>query len=232
MSTVVQVEPVNEIYLKIGAVAKDRGNLYDLLNKALHSPTEQLVEEILGQSFYESVKDSVAWVNIKGEIFQQPLNKLEEINSQVVKTEVADLLNTMKIDYKRLSGEIPSYESSYETSVDQGELQVKLVEIYSQLKEPFSLDGLMADSIHAQLTYLSHLCQSEAKQWEIGKWGVAKGLKRAQREFLVDHLGQWGEKFFVKIVNSADSDIYQAIGMLGGNFMRLERGNPENTRKK
>lgn len=225
-------EAVNELYLSLGAVARDRANMYQLLIDAVHYPTYELAEELINGNFYRKANDHVNWVNAGSGIFKNPLKKLQEVVESIKDLQPDELLIKMETEYTRLflEGEqvvVPLYEVDYSgCAINETSVKQELDKIYQQEGIYNNYEAYKkADFIGTELEYVCFLCSNEAEAWKVAKMGVAKKWKRKQREFLVSHVGTWGGVFFTQVVNSTESHIYTAIGMLGSSFMKLERGN-------
>lgn len=231
MLTQINEEPVDELYLNLASVARDRSQMYQHLIAAVRYPSYDLAEALINGSFYTEAKNCVNWVNAGSGIFNNPLQKLMETVENIKDLQPKELLSKMEAEYSRLfldgnQAIVSLYEASFsgcatdETSVQQAVEDVYRAEGIVNTYEAYE----RADFIGMELEYLYYLCINEAESWQTGKMGKAKQWKRKQREFLVNHVGSWGGVFFTKVVNSTELDVYTAIGMLGSSFIRLERG--------
>ncbi|WP_019240574.1 MULTISPECIES: TorD/DmsD family molecular chaperone [Bacillus] len=232
MLTQINEEPVNELYLNLASVARDRSQMYQLLIAAVRYPTYELAEALINGSFYTEANNRVNWVNVGSGIFNNPLQKLKVTVESIKDLQPKELLSKMEAEYSRLFLEgnqaiIPLYEASFSgCATDEISVQQAVEEVYQAEGIVHTYEAYeRADFIGTELEHLYYLCSNEAESWQIGKMGKAKQWKRKQRAFLVKHTGSWGGVFFTKVVNSTELDVYTAIGMLGSSFMRLERGN-------
>lgn len=229
--TKIQNEAINELYLNLGSVATDRSDLYQVLIEAVRYPTYELAFELINGNFYEKVNDYVRWVNAGSGVYNHPLKQLHEAVEGVKNIEPEVLLEKMETEYSRLFLEdtniiVPFYEINYMgPDIDESQVQQELEKLFQSERFENNYDKRKELSfIGTELEFMHFLSLKEAEAWKFGKMGIAKQLKRKQHDFLLSHVGNWGGKFFAKIVNFSELPIYIAIGMLGTSFMKLERG--------
>lgn len=223
---------VDELYIKLSNTASDRATIYQLLSKVINRPTFELAELLINGEFYKKVSSSVEWVNASSSIFDIPLEKLKRVCTNLTELKVDELLIQMKTEYTRLFLDegrttVPIFELEFiDYLTDKAATQEAIEKTYHEQNfHPKHDLHERSDLIGMEMGYLNHLCLIESEAWKNGKIETAKQWKMKQRNFIENHLGKWGEYFFKNIVNTSCLDIYVALGMLGTNFMRLEKGN-------
>jgi DMSO reductase family type II enzyme chaperone len=75
------------------------------------------------------------------------------------------------------------------------------------------------DHICYELEFLSFLCAIEQEALDQGRQEDADGLRKAQADFLVNHLLPWANRFCDRIVENADLAYYRLVGAFTKGFL-------------
>lgn len=211
-----------ELHMNLGDVALDRSFMYQLLEEVVQCPTLELSKVLLNGTLYTNVNQAVHWVNKSSGIFNRQLKQLEELSQREVSTN--EFFFELEEQYKKffLSKE-ESTISPFERTYLEDE-QAELTDIYMRETEFVLNDSFVPDHLINELHFLAFLCKKEGEAWQEGKMPKAKQWRRKERDFMVNHLGKWGLKFFSDLEKAADLTPYSALASLGKIFMKLEQG--------
>lgn len=89
------------------------------------------------------------------------------------------------------------------------------------------------DHISYELEFLSFLCATEQEALDQGRQEDADGLRKAQADFLCNHLFPWANRFCDRIVENSHLAYYQLVGAFTKGFLAHEsalvEGRPSST---
>lgn len=211
----------------VGALARARSSLYDLLALGFSLPSEELLQT-LGARIPQILGEGEAlcpWPGLKGE--------LERLRTFAGKNpgEQEKLLATLRLEYTRLfvgpyTLIVPPYESIYRepTRTVMGTSTLDVMRRYEEagfLLSPSFKE--LPDHVAVELEFLALLSGEEAEAWERGDLAKAFRLLRLEEAFLRDHLGEWIRGFSDRLVSSTESPFYQAMAELARAYVPLDQ---------
>lgn len=218
-----------EWQMNLGKAAIQRSCMYELLGKVVLFPDLALAESLLNGKLYSRAEEYVHWINSRSGIFHQPLAFFKNFIEKHHQTDPEILLAGLQEEYGRLfldgdGCKLSFCETDYMQSVTEEEVVASIEKAF--VKNEFASWNKMfpIDHITNQFEFLKYLCSKESEAWQEGRIPKAKFWRREEREFAVQHLKQWGERFFAKMEEKTEHEAYQAIASLGKTFMQLENG--------
>jgi TorA maturation chaperone TorD len=202
---------------------------------AFDEPTELWVEGLLSGSMTRALSEATKWLGSDRERFTDPLEMLREFVTDQQRRHPQDLLRELKKEYYRLfigpSGRmrVPPCESAYRDrdiagAAMAGEPSTLAVE------EFYRRHGMQSalshwdspDHIATELEFKSLLAWWEREAWKRGEVTVAGRLRRAEQQFLVEHIGQWVPEFCGQLQNAAQGDLHRALAGILWHFLAVE----------
>lgn len=206
------------------ALAAQRGRAYGFLAAAMEYPEGELTDLIrageirqraqsLFCDLYPELKEAIDW------------NALADAGKD----------DELSIEYTRLfdvggaSGPPCSLNSGSENSDARMQLLEELVRFYNYfgLTAGETEANELPDHLTTQFEFMYYLCQEEAES--IAAEEEADDYRRAQRDFLNRHPGQWVPHLSLKLQEHAAPAYYQALGRLMARFIGLEQKHAEAT---
>jgi DMSO reductase family type II enzyme chaperone len=112
------------------------------------------------------------------------------------------------------SPDCPSFETAYFSTdaTQQTQRMADIAGFYRAFGVDASVAGFRPDDISVELEFMSYLCRKQAHAAaHMGAPRVGQVL-RAQRLFLADHLGQWGEALGGRLAGAVGSSFYGSAG--------------------
>ncbi|OGQ05845.1 MAG: hypothetical protein A2W61_06620 [Deltaproteobacteria bacterium RIFCSPLOWO2_01_44_7] len=173
-----------------------RADLYRILALGLDTPTSKTLGELK-----EIVND--LWKEFL------PLKEFASVLSKVSVDEVAQ--ESLRLFSTKVA--CPSCEGSYQL-VERGPILGDVTAFYKAFQLQFLTNEGPPDSIKMELAFLSYMALKEAFALEEGLLEEAQTTFEAQKKFLLDHLGRWGEIFANRLQERTTHGYYKTLGSL------------------
>ena len=198
----------------LARTATERSELYGFLATIFRKElSAENLQRIRSPAFGQALGD--AGVDLDGDMAQRP---------------EAELLEEMAVEYAALflgpGGHISPHESVHaETSGvlwgrSTGEVK-RYIESAGFAYDP-ECHGL-PDHISVELEFMAALAGEEARAFRDGDYSAASNCLKYQKEFLVEHLGEWGPAFCRQVTERAGHGFYRGIARLTAEFLKAER---------
>jgi TorA maturation chaperone TorD len=117
----------------------------------------------------------------------------------------------------------PPYASFYTEGSLFGQAAQEALAHYEQFRiTPDTSGNEPPDHISFELEFLSFLCTMEQEALDQGRQEAAHRLRKAQMNFLLNHLFSWANRFCDRIVENGDLAYYQLVGAFTKGFLAHE----------
>lgn len=124
----------------------------------------------------------------------------------------------------------PPYASFYAEGSLCGQAAQEALAHYERFRiTPDASGNEPPDHISYELEFLSFLCAMEQEAFDQGRKEDADGLRKAQMDFLLNHLFPWANRFCDRIVQNGDLAYYQLVGAFTKGFLAHESALVEGT---
>ncbi|MFZ3048751.1 MAG: molecular chaperone TorD family protein [Desulfatirhabdiaceae bacterium] len=81
------------------------------------------------------------------------------------------------------------------------------------------------DHIGAELAYMAHLCELEAKALAEGERQTASQIRQKQQIFTEDHLFHWALEFSADLLDRSNTPFFSGVAEMLHAFIRMEKAN-------
>jgi DMSO reductase family type II enzyme chaperone len=218
-------------------MAKARSLGWRTLALAFYDPTEEWLETLLGGAVRATLSEATRRLDSNRERFAGGLKMLREYVTKQQGRDPQDVLRELKVEYVRLfigpgAAHAPPYESVYRDrdpssgmAIVQGPSAASVEAAYRQHglgRHPSHSD--LPDHVATELEFMYFLCSREHEAWEKGESGTAKELRRAQHNFLEEHLARWLPEFCGRVQNAAPVNVYFALAGILLEYLEVETG--------
>lgn len=225
-----------EIEVQHAVAASD---MYQLLSRFLHLPTEEIAVGILEGSLTNDVREIFKELGVYD-------SRIEEINSRLQalqgKTaEKNEYLSALRQEYTRLFTHprkpvIDIYETFFlfqpeDSGQDKPTLFISPAALDAERR--YKQAGLVrakefnepADHIATELEFMAYLYWQLAKALQEDNRKEITQRKEQIKEFAKYHLQKWAMDFFTRCTSDSQTEVYQIYGLIGSTFLNkvLER---------
>lgn len=226
-----------EAHERIARAAERRSLGWRTLALAFYDPTEEWVKALLDGAVPAALSEATRWLDSDRERFVVGLEMLREFATNQQGSDPQDILRDLKVEYARLfigvAGpmEAPPYESVYRDRDPAGAVMVKgpstmAVERFYRRHgvQPASGHSDLPDHVATELEFMHCLSSREWEAWKKDESGTAKELRRAQQNFLEEHLAHWLPEFCGRVQNAAPVNLYFALAGILQEYLAVEMG--------
>ncbi len=223
---------------QLGHVAELRGLGWGTLALSFYEPTERWVAAMLGGEVVADFRNAIGWLDADAPLqFEGALAVLRGWAGEMRESDPAEVLQDLKVEYARLfigaPGPMaaPPYESLYRdrdsdgTPIVNGPSTVAVERTYgSHGLERAAGHSDLSDHVATELEFMHFLCSRERGAWQGGDVSGARELRRAQNEFISEHLNKWLPEFSERVLAATRVDVYRALATLLQDFLAVETG--------
>lgn len=192
-----------------------RADLYRILAQSLARPTAKMLEELK-----EILADLLA--GLPSSYTGKKLRKtLENFAKQLKQTDAVALAG----EHQRLfvnQTDCPASEGSYHLA-ERGPVLGDITAFYSAFGLKFIPGEGPPDAMKMELAFMSFLALKEAHALQKNLAVEMETTKEAQKKFLRDHLGRWGEIFARRLQASTPLPYYQTLAVLLKTWLKTEQ---------
>ena len=230
-------EAATQAFEQLAEISAGRGGIYRILAEAFRDPNELTVKGLVDGTSAQSIDRSLDWLGTDRSIYDEAIGLVRRIGDQAAGGDPAKILQGLKVEYARLfigppRAVVQPYASMHVAAAPSKERLLNIggsvrtveqmyrdagVQVTTALREP-------PDHISTELEFLFYLCGKEQTAWSEGDNEDAREWRRREREFVDEHLKDWGLKFFEAVAVAAAPDFYNAMASLGSVFLRMESG--------
>ncbi len=218
-------------------IAKGRSLGWRTLALAFYDPTEEWVKALLDGAVTAALSEATRWLDSDRERFVAGMEMLRDFVTKQQGRDPQDVLRELKVEYTRLfigpgAAHAPPYESVYRDrdpasgmAIVQGPSAASVEAAYRQHglgRHPSHRD--LPDHVATELEFMYFLCSREQEAWEKGESRTAKELRRAQQNFLEEHLARWLPEFCGRVQNAAPVNLYLALADILPEYLAVETG--------
>ncbi|NIN12708.1 MAG: hypothetical protein GTN62_12870 [Gemmatimonadales bacterium] len=216
-------------------MARARSLGWRALALAYDEMTEQWVEALLGGLVTAALLEVQRGLGPDKERFARGLEVMRQFGIQQQERDPHEVLRDLKDEYARLfmgPGSLPAppCESAYrDPSSDTSTVQNLWA---ASVEAAYRRHGLslypchrdLPDHVATELVFMYFLSRQEGEAWEKGQAETAKEFRRAQLEFLKEHLVRWLPDFCERVQNATRSNVYWALADILREFLVAETG--------
>jgi len=199
------------------AIAEARAEVYRWLAASLYKPEEDMLEP----AFYGVMEE--AWRGTGNPFPHDHWSKLMGYVQRGI--QLPELTREFsRLFYGPRPLEAPPYESVYRDGRRlMGDSTMDVIHTYQaegvELADEFKD---MPDHVAAELDFMAHLCDKEAKAWKQEDRSSAQTYQAKQRAFLGSHLYRWIPNFRRAIIGARANDFYLAVAGLLVEYINQE----------
>lgn len=208
-------------------------DMYQLLSRSLHLPTEEIAMGLLDGSLAEDVLTILAELNLSAAEIGKIRTKFRAAISEGITQE--ELHAEMRREYTRLfthpqKPAVDIYESAFRYTLEGGKEKKPALFI-----SPAALDaercykkaGLVmakevnepGDHMATEMEFMMFLCLQKAKALQENNQEELAKREGEIQEFQRIHLQKWAKDFFNRCTSSSRSEVYRTLGEIGSIFM-------------
>ncbi len=182
-----------EEFLKI---AESRREIYYQLARCYTQPSEELVEDIMNNSFSDSVRKCCGFRDVRVDEGLRTISKFIEKFEGIEIKELWDNLSRehLTIFYDGYLPWISCYESIYRSEKQiMGDVTMEVKKSYADAGFGISLrhGNELPDDLKLEMEFMYRLCELEISAWKSGDREAAIRYMRLQKEFLTQHALEW-----------------------------------------
>lgn len=195
-------------------LATARGNIYKYLaSMYLTEPTKEYLDKTLANNVIK---------NLEMIFTKKPIAQLRKFVKKIDNSYEDVVQEFRDLFIVPLDRYVAPYESVFLTGLASQEPTVEVGNIYAnagaELK-PTSF-ATSPDYIGFELDFMCFLCEQEANGWKSRKVKKAKTHFIIQKNFLVEHLLKWVDKFEKKVAQNAKFDLYKAVAQMTKQYLK------------
>lgn len=228
---------MTQAYELLARAAERRSAGWRTLALATFEPTQEWVQALLSGGVTRDLLEATSWLDDDGQRFSEALSHLQDFLAANHDRDAQEVLRDLKVEYTRLflgPGEAPvyPYESIYRDkdpmsgrTIIKGPSTRAVEALYRQHGLRLSADiHDLPDHIAIEMEFMYFLTDKESAAWRAGDVETAKELRRAEQEFMVEHLCHWAPEFSRKLHNTARSKLYLAVAVFMREYLAIESG--------
>jgi TorA maturation chaperone TorD len=196
-------------------LTRARAGIYRLLAQLFYLPDEKQIS----RQFMMHLEDVFVAVGLRA----------KGLTERILSYDSDDFVTKIKVDFVKLfhgSGHLlsPPYECLCRgEKLVMGESTMAVVRFYREAG--LELDQgykNLPDHVSAELSFLAYLCEMEANRRELN-CGEVEHCLELQRQFYLQHLGVWVEKFCANTIDQAQTAYYRELAIVLRDWCRLDQ---------
>lgn len=207
-------------------------DMYQLLAKSLHPPTEEIVSGLLDGSLSEDVATILEELNFSRKEIENIKTKLLALKGDLHLKD--ELLTEMRREYTRLfthpkKSEIDIYETLFLFIPEDGEESPPLFisPAAADAERCYNKAGLVmskevnepADHMATEMEFMMYLYLQKARALKDNNRSELARRDSEIKEFKELHLQKWAKEFFNRCILKSNSELYRVLGGLGSMYM-------------
>lgn len=191
-----------------------RCDMYRILSLGLDAPFEKNRREIHGilQDFVQG-PDLPGLLPALRRCFRKLLSAVKKMDTAQWENEYNALFATKVL--------CPPSEGSYHLA-ERGPVLGDVSAFYKAFELNFLVKEGPPDHIKMELAFLSYLSLKEAYAVENGMLQESEITAQAQKSFLKDHLGRWGESFALRLAQNSSLPFYKELASALCQWLHIE----------